>query len=79
MRFSWKTTLTGIFMILGAISSIALKFFHGEPIESDELAAAITAIIGGIGLITARDNDKTSEEIGAKVWEHERDREDLNK
>lgn len=78
MRNSWKTTITGILMIVGSISALLLKFFNGEAVDSDEWATALAAIVAGIGLITARDNDKTSEETGAKVWEHERDIEEMN-
>ncbi|HEX8637125.1 MAG TPA: hypothetical protein VF692_03605 [Pyrinomonadaceae bacterium] len=69
---SWKTTITGILTVAAALAGLALKFFNGEAISSAEITVAAGAIAGGIGLITARDDDKTSEETGAKTWAAER-------
>lgn len=62
---SWKTTLAGVAMILtglgAAANAIATGSFSGETIT-----AIFAAISGGIGLIAARDNNVTSEDVGAK-------------
>ena len=61
---SWKTTVSGVLTIVVAIGSAALGFMQtGALPDLGVLAAAITA---GVGLIVARDNDKSSEQVGAK-------------
>lgn len=61
---SWKTTLSGVGVILAALGA-GIK-----AIVANDLPTAITVIIGGvsggIGLIKARDDDKSSEDVGAK-------------
>lgn len=60
---SWKTSLGGTGAILAGLGAIA------TGISKDDysvIAAALPAIIAGFGLLAARDNDKTSEETGAK-------------
>lgn len=61
---SWKTTLSGVGVILTALG-VGIKF-----IVAGDFGSAVTAIVGGIsggiGLIAARDNDKSSEDVGAK-------------
>lgn len=61
---SWKTTAMGVVSILTALISIANALLNGTPIAWETTIAAITA---GIGLIAARDNDKTSLDVGAKT------------
>jgi hypothetical protein len=75
---SWKTTATGVLMILGALTTIATAFLQTGHLP-ESMPLLIGTIIGGAGLISARDNDKTSEETGAKVWEADRRRQELNK
>lgn len=59
---NWKTTLAGIAMIIGAIAN-----YVNNPLQ---IEASITALIAGIGLISAGDagNNKNNlisdEEIG---------------
>lgn len=48
---SWKTTLAGIASVVGAVSAYA----NG----STDLAGMVVAIITGIGLILAKDANKT--------------------
>ncbi len=55
---SWKTTLCGVLALLGAIT---LQFFP----EYGRWGSALTALASGLGLIFARDNNKTSEQVGA--------------
>jgi hypothetical protein len=62
-RISWKTALSGIAAIGVGFFEIANGFTNGKPID---WALAGTSISTGIGLIFARDNNKTSEEVGAK-------------
>lgn len=62
---SWKTTAGGIAAILGAISTVIIAFANGT-LDATILATAGTAIVAAVGLIFARDDDKSSEEVGAK-------------
>lgn len=64
LKGSWKTTLTGILTIAGAVVAAGLQYLKtGTLPEFGPLIAAVTA---GVGLIAARDNNKSSEEVGAK-------------
>jgi len=55
---SWKTTLCGVLALLG---SLIPQFFP----EAVKLGQFLSAFAGGLGLIFARDNNKTSEDVGA--------------
>ncbi len=63
---SWKTTVAGIAAIVAAIALAVKAEFDGDPATVADWAAAVTAILAGIGLILARDNNVTSEDAGAK-------------
>lgn len=63
---SWKTTTAGIGAILVAVGSAMTAMFDNDPSTVPEWGAVVAAIIAGIGLITARDNNVTSEQAGAK-------------
>jgi predicted membrane-bound spermidine synthase len=60
---SWKTTSTGILAIAGAIVTL---WFKRHELNEAVIMAAITAIVSGVGLISARDNGVSSEDAGAK-------------
>ena len=60
---SWKTTMTGVLTIVIALGSAALAWLKGGSFP--DLAPVIAAVTAGVGLILARDNDKTSEDVGA--------------
>jgi hypothetical protein len=62
-RISWKTALSGLVAVCVGVSEIANGLVNGKPID---WTLAGTSISTGIGLIFARDNNKTSEEVGAK-------------
>lgn len=51
-----KTTILGILTILSAVSAAALEFMQSGTIPNLELL--IPAIVGGIGLIKAADQNK---------------------
>lgn len=61
---SWRTALTGILTIIAALSSAALTYFKTGAMP--DFGVLIAAITSGIGLITARDNQVSSEEAGIK-------------
>ena len=56
---NWKTTLTGILMVLGAIANAGMDFLQGKPVDFPVTIAAITA---GVGLIMAKDAGVTGTE-----------------
>lgn len=66
MQRSWKTTLLGIGTILSAIGPALVAAFDADAATNPNWPVLITAITAGFGLIVARDNDKSSEAVGAK-------------
>lgn len=63
---SWKTTVAGILTIVSAVSGAALAFLDGNPNTNVDWTTVAAAITTGWGLIVARDNNKSSETVGAK-------------
>jgi len=63
---SWKTTLAGIAAIVAAIALAIAHQFDNDPTTIADWSAVITALTAGVGLVLARDNDKTSEQAGAR-------------
>lgn len=63
---SWKTTAAGIGAILVAAGSAMTAMFDADTTTVPDWGAVIAAIIAGIGLITARDNNVSSEQAGVK-------------
>lgn len=57
---SWKTTSAGALMILGAIATV---YFHNGPLTQEVVMGAATALLGGIGLIVAKDSNVTGGDI----------------
>lgn len=63
---SWKTTTAGIGAILVAVGSALTAMFDGDAATVADWGAVIAAVIAGIGLISARDNDKSSQDVGIR-------------
>ena len=63
---NWKTTGAGVAAILIALSAALTAFTDGDPTTTIDFASLLASVIAGVGLICARDGDKTSEAIGAK-------------
>jgi hypothetical protein len=63
---SWKTTAAGIAAIVAAVALAISHQFDTDPATVADWSAVITALTAGIGLVLARDNDKTSERAGAR-------------
>ena len=61
---SWKTTLAGVLSIGVAVGSAALAWLKTGALP--DLGAVVAAVTAGVGLLMARDNDKSSEQVGAK-------------
>jgi hypothetical protein len=66
MKNSWKTSAAGIGAILVALGSALSATFDADPVTVPDWGALVAAIIAGVGLLAARDNDKSSEQVGAK-------------
>lgn len=60
---SWKTTLGGVGMILSALANIVNRWKSTGTLSFT--AEDMIAITGGFGLLSARDNNVTSEQAGA--------------
>ncbi len=63
---SWKTTAMGICAVIAAIVGVVPLLMDGDPSTNPDWTAVIAAVVAGIGLISARDNDKTSEDAGVQ-------------
>lgn len=66
IKGSWKTTLSGVAAIITTLGAALSAMTDGNPDTTVNLSATITAIAVGLGLIMARDNNKSSEDVGAK-------------
>lgn len=50
-----NTTFAGIGAILVALGALAKAFFDNDPTTTPDFAAAVAAVIAGVGLIFAKD------------------------
>lgn len=62
---SWKTTGAGLSAILIAVGSAIKALTDNDPATTIDVGALAAALLAGIGLIFARDNDKTSKQVKA--------------
>ena len=62
---SWKTTLAGIAAIVAAVATAVSAQFDNDTATVPDWTLVIGMITAGVGLVLARDNDKTSEQVGA--------------
>lgn len=62
---SWRTTVVGICVILVAIATAIKAALDGDSATVADWGAAVAEALAGLGMIFARDNDKSSEEVGA--------------
>jgi len=63
---SWKTTLAGVGAIMMAVGAALSAHFDSDATTVANWGAVMAAVIAGIGLIAARDNNVSSEQAGAK-------------
>lgn len=73
---SWKTTAMGVAVLIGSVgqflavlSSAVVALFDGDPstvVNWSVLSTSATSVAVGFGLIFARDNSKSSEQVGTK-------------
>lgn len=62
---SWKTSTAGIAAIVAALATAVGALFDADPNTLPDWGAVAAAVLAGIGLIAARDNNVTSEQAGA--------------
>lgn len=62
---SWKTTAAGLAAIFTSLGGILTALTDNDPKTVPEWSLAGPLIISGFGLLFARDNDKSSEDVGA--------------
>ena len=60
---SWKTTVTGVLTIVVALATAGIAWLKSGALP--DFGPVVVAVTAGVGLIMARDNDKTSEQVGA--------------
>jgi hypothetical protein len=64
---NWKTTTTGIATILVAVGSTLKALTDNDPATVPDYTVLVAAITSGLGLIFARDYNKSSEDTGIAV------------
>jgi len=57
-----NTTVAGIATIVVALGAVVLAYADGDPETMPNWEVAIAAITAGLGLLTARDADKSTED-----------------
>lgn len=62
---SYKTTILGVLTILGAVITAAVQFMNGGA-TAVNWEVAVFGVTSGFGLIAARDNDKSSQDVGIR-------------
>jgi len=63
---SWKTTVFGVCAILTAVAGAVSLLADGDSATNPDWTAVCAAVAAGIGLIAARDNKVSSEDVGVK-------------
>ena len=62
-----KTTLAGVGAILVAVGGALKALFDGDPATNLDITTTIAAVTAGLGLIMAKDADKTAAAIDPKA------------
>jgi len=60
---SWRTTATGVIAIIVAVCGAVTQVLDGEPLDLQALIETIFTAAVGAGLLAARDNSVTSEQV----------------
>ncbi len=68
-RKSWKTTVCGILGLVALVAYIGIALLDGDPrtnVDLEVIAGALAVAFPSLGNVFSRDNDKSSEDVGAK-------------
>ena len=63
---NWKTTVAGLGAIVVALGVAMQAHFDGNPETIVQWEILITAVFAGVGLLYARDGDKSSAQLAEK-------------
>ena len=63
---SWKTTLVGWLGFIGALVASLQAALDGNAETVPQWGVVVASLTAAVGLTMARDNDKSSEDTGAK-------------
>lgn len=63
---SWKTTACGIIAVLMCVGTALKAMWDGDATTNPDWTLVGSTVIAALGLVLARDNDKSSEDVGAK-------------
>jgi hypothetical protein len=67
MKGSWKTTTCGILgLVSAAITMVAIPILDADPATLPAWGTFGAMLAASVGLLFSRDNDKSSEDVGAK-------------
>ena len=66
LKGSWKTTGAGVGAILIALGSALTALTDNDPATVVDWGSLSAALVAGLGLLCARDNDKSSKSVGVK-------------
>ena len=62
---SWKTSTAAIAGLVALVASVAKQLTDGDPVTNPDWSVVVPLFITSLTGIFARDNDKTSEQVGA--------------
>jgi hypothetical protein len=65
MKASWKTTAAGVAALVAVLATAIAAHFDDDPATIAEWGGVITAVLVALGFAASRDNDKSSEDVGA--------------
>ncbi|GAF78643.1 unnamed protein product, partial [marine sediment metagenome] len=63
---SWRTTLAGIAAVVAVLSGAVAAQFDADPTTVPNWELVWATLFAALGLAFARDNDKSSEDVGAR-------------
>jgi len=63
---SWQTTTCGVLGIVAVFCGVGIALLDGDPATNPDWTLVIAAVVAGVAAIRARDDDKSSEDVGAK-------------
>jgi uncharacterized membrane protein YhhN len=66
MKSSWKTSVAGLGAILVAVGVAITAMVDNDPTTTPDWGIVFAAVLAGVGLFFARDNNISSESAGAK-------------